>query len=58
MFEIGEVRANERYSLRQARRPNRDIFSILFKKRICYVFSLESPHRDHQIMSGSLMRLE
>ena len=24
---------------------NRDIFSIFFNTRVCYVFSLESPHR-------------
>ena len=45
MFETGVVRANECYSLRQVRRHNRDIFSIFFNIKVCFVFPLESPHR-------------
>ena len=45
MFETGVVRANECLSLREVRRHNRDIFSIVFNMKVCYVFSLESPHR-------------
>ena len=45
MFETGVVRASECYSLHQAIRHNRDIFSISFNVRVCCVFSLESPHR-------------
>ena len=45
MFETGNVRANECYSLRQVRRHNRDIFSVFFSMKVYCVFSLESPHR-------------
>ena len=44
MFETGVVRANECYSLCQVRKHNRDTFLIFFNMKICYVFSLESPH--------------
>ena len=40
MFET-----NECQSSRQARRYNRNIFSVFFSMKVCYVFSLESPHR-------------
>ena len=45
MFEAGEDRANECYSLRQARRNIKYIFSIFCNINVCCVFSLESPHR-------------
>ena len=45
MFETGVVRANECYSSRQVRGHNRDIFSIFLNVKVCFVFSLESPHR-------------
>ena len=45
MLETGVVRANECYSLRQARGHNRDIFSIFFNMKVYCVFSLESPQR-------------
>ena len=45
MFETGVVRANECLSLREVRRHNRYLFSIFFDKKVCCVFSLESPHR-------------
>ena len=45
MFETGVVRAIECCSLCQARRQNRDIFSIYFHMQVYCVFSLESPHR-------------
>ena len=44
MFETGVVRANECLS-RGVRSHNRDKFSIVFNMKVCYVFSLESPHR-------------
>ena len=44
MFETGEVRANECWSLCQVRRHNRDIFSIFLNMKVCWVFSLETPH--------------
>ena len=45
MFETRVVRANECYSLCQVRRHNRDIFSIFNNIKVCFVFSLESPHQ-------------
>ena len=45
MFETGIVRANACYSSCQVKGNNIDIFSIFFKMKVCYVFSLESPHR-------------
>ena len=42
MFETGVVRSNECYSLCQVSRHNRDIVSIFFNMKVCYVFSLES----------------
>ena len=45
MFETGVVRTNERLSLHQVRKHNRDIFSIFFYLNVCCGFSLESPHR-------------
>ena len=44
MFETGVVRANECLSERPVRRHNKDIFSIFFNMKMCYVFSLESSH--------------
>ena len=44
-FETGGVRANECESLCQARRHNRDIFSIFFNMNVYCVFSLDAPHR-------------
>ena len=45
MFGTKVVRADECLSLRQVRRHNRDIFSIFSDMKVCFVFSLESPHR-------------
>ena len=45
MFETGIVRANDCESYRQVRRHNRYIFSIFFNMKVCYVVSLELPHR-------------
>ena len=39
------VRANECYSLQQARWPNRDTSLIFFNMKVYCVFSLELPHR-------------
>ena len=47
MFETGLVQADECNSQRQARRYNRDIFSIFFSLKVYCVFSLELPHRDN-----------
>ena len=44
IFEARVVRANECKSERQVRRHNRDMFPIFFNMKVCYVFSLESPH--------------
>ena len=50
MFDTGVVRATK------------DIFSINFNMKVCYVFSLESPHRGdtmskHNIHNILLMRI-
>ena len=39
------VRAKECQPWCQARSNHRDIVSIFFNMKICFVFSLESPHR-------------
>ena len=45
LFETGEFRAIEGLLYSQVRRHNRDIFSIVFNKKVYYVFLLESPQR-------------
>ena len=45
MFEIGVVRANKCYLLRQIRRQNSDIFPSFFNMKVYCVFTLESPQR-------------
>ena len=45
MFETGVVRAIEGLLYSQARKHNRDIFSIFFNMKVYCVFSLESPQR-------------
>ena len=45
MLKAEVVQANECYSLRQVRRQNRDIFSIFFNIKVCFMFSLELSHQ-------------
>ena len=45
MLEIGVVELVSVTFLRQVRRNNRGMFSILFNMNVCSVFSLELPHR-------------
>ena len=45
MFKTGVVRANECKSQCQAKRHNRDIFSIFLNVKVLCVFSLKSSHR-------------
>ena len=45
MFETGIVRVNACESKCQVKRHNRDLFLIFYNRKVCCVFSLESPHR-------------